>query len=275
MGDLIQPVKNGQIVQTNSSTATSSTDTSKKSKNNELGKDAFLQLLVTQMKYQDPLNPNTDTEYIAQLATFSQLEQLQNLGTISNNSLAFGLVGKDVVVKTESTSGNTSYVQGRVDYVLMSGNKAMLSINGNLYSIDQLDSVISSQYIFEQNLPGIPQKTELKYDAALPRDVSFEVKLGAGDTIANDVIVYINSKAISKDLTELVGNKVVIKKEALENLKNGTYEIAVTFNDSNVTTIRNMVSLQVVNATEQGDDTQEEQSSEDNADNEMNESSLV
>ena len=45
----------------------------------DLGKDAFLQLLVTQMQNQDPMNPSTDTEYVAQLAQFSQLEQLQNL----------------------------------------------------------------------------------------------------------------------------------------------------------------------------------------------------
>ena len=68
MSELIKPVKNGVIEQANR------TSTESKAKN-ELGKDAFLQLLVTQMKYQDPLNPSSNTEYIAQLATFSQLEQ--------------------------------------------------------------------------------------------------------------------------------------------------------------------------------------------------------
>ena len=46
---------------------------------NALGKDEFLQLLVTQMQYQDPLNPTSDTEFIAQMAQFSSLEQMQNL----------------------------------------------------------------------------------------------------------------------------------------------------------------------------------------------------
>ena len=46
---------------------------------NNLGKDAFLNLLVTQLQYQDPLEPASDTEYIAQMAQFSTLEQLQNL----------------------------------------------------------------------------------------------------------------------------------------------------------------------------------------------------
>ena len=49
------------------------------SKQNELGKDAFLQLLVTQMQYQDPLDPQDNSEYLSQLAQFSALEQMTNV----------------------------------------------------------------------------------------------------------------------------------------------------------------------------------------------------
>jgi len=50
-------------------------------KNDALDKDAFLQLLVKQMEYQDPLDPQDNSEYIAQLAQFSSLEQMTNVAS--------------------------------------------------------------------------------------------------------------------------------------------------------------------------------------------------
>jgi flagellar basal-body rod modification protein FlgD len=249
MSDLIQSVTDGVVQQTKAA--------AKDNSNNELGKDAFLQLLTTQMKYQDPLNPNTDTEYIAQLATFSQLEQLQNLSSVTTNTQAFGLVGKSVVIKTENQIGNTTYISGKIDFVNMSGGKAQLSINGSIYSIDQLDSVIDQNYITQQGLPGLANKTELKYDAANPKDLTFDVKLGSGETIADDVAIAINGTKINTDLVNVVNNKVTINKSALTGLENGTYKVTVAFNDSLYTIVNDKVTLQVQNAVIADTDTED------------------
>jgi flagellar basal-body rod modification protein FlgD len=61
-----------QVGQTNNTTTSSSAPLKQK----DLGKDAFLQLLVTQLQNQDPTKPQADGEFIAQLAQFSSLEQL-------------------------------------------------------------------------------------------------------------------------------------------------------------------------------------------------------
>jgi len=65
----------------------SSTQIVQETNNQTLGKDEFLQLLVTQLKYQDPLNPMENQEFIAQSAQFSALEQMQNM----NKTLEEGL----------------------------------------------------------------------------------------------------------------------------------------------------------------------------------------
>lgn len=82
-----------------------------------LGKEDFLRLLVIQLQYQDPLSPVENTEFLAQLAQFSSLEQLQNVNSnlqanflltqSLNNSLATNLIGKKVIAL-----GNELYLRG-------------------------------------------------------------------------------------------------------------------------------------------------------------------
>jgi len=81
-----------------------------------LGKNDFLKMLVTQLRFQDPLNPMNDTQFIAQLAQFSSLEQLQNLNSSfeSNmllnqslhNSMAVNMIGKNI-----KAYGSTVYLE--------------------------------------------------------------------------------------------------------------------------------------------------------------------
>jgi flagellar basal-body rod modification protein FlgD len=70
------------ILGTDSSSSSSSTNSSSTS---SLGLDAFLQLLVTQLQYQDPLSPMDDKEFVAELAQFSSLEQLTEINTGIDN----------------------------------------------------------------------------------------------------------------------------------------------------------------------------------------------
>ena len=146
---LTAPIVDGNVVSQTTATNKEGTITkSKKSADSSLDKDAFLQLLVAQMKYQDPLEPTSNTEYISQFATFSELEEMQNLGNSMDTQRASSLVGQYVTMKvTSETTGETSLVGGKVDYVAIENGKAYLSINGNKYSIDDLDSVVDEKYL--------------------------------------------------------------------------------------------------------------------------------
>lgn len=139
---LVQPVENGKIVETESQNSLKN----KSGSSNGMDRDTFLQLLVAQMKYQDPLEPTSNTEYISQYAQFSQVEQIQNMAASSDLARATSLVGQEVYIKTTTSTGDTKYVQGRVDYVVYENGKAYLSINEQLYSLDDLDTVVDKTY---------------------------------------------------------------------------------------------------------------------------------
>lgn len=90
-----------------------------------LGKDDFLTLLVAQLQHQDPLNPSDSTEFTAQLAQFSSLEQLQNInGTLENfavyQSTANNIQSSNFIGKTVTASGDT--------FSVANGTAAPLSI---------------------------------------------------------------------------------------------------------------------------------------------------
>ncbi len=135
-------VKDGKIVETESQSSV------QKAAQNKSGmdKDAFLQLLVAQMKYQDPLEPTSNTEYISQYATFSQVEQMQNMAATMELSRASSMVGKLVTVETTDSNGETKQVQGMVEYVSYENNKAYVSIDGTLYSADDVVAVVDETY---------------------------------------------------------------------------------------------------------------------------------
>ena len=112
-----------------------------------LDKDAFLKLLVTQMHNQDPLEPTSNTEYMSQLAQFSSVEQLQNLGSIFSSNQALNLTGQYVVLNVPDSTGNTKQVSGLVDYVTVSDGKTYFHIGDEYYDSSYLDSVVSLDYL--------------------------------------------------------------------------------------------------------------------------------
>ncbi|MDC7295323.1 hypothetical protein NXH67_17560 [Butyrivibrio sp. DSM 10294] len=134
-------IKNGEV---------QNLDNSTKNKNvmpTGYDKDSFLQILVAQMKYQDPLEPTSNTEYINQYATFTQVEQLSNMANAMSLSRASEMVGKTVrITQTNADTGESTQVEGVVDYVTFSGNKAYLNINGTNYSIDDVTEVLDTDY---------------------------------------------------------------------------------------------------------------------------------
>lgn len=139
MALLTQKIENGKVVETE--TLADKIDKANQKKNSGLDKEAFLQLLIAQMQYQDPLEPMDNTEYISQLATFSTLEEMQNMRAATEQGYANNLVGKYVILNTD-----TGTVHGKVDYVMYEKGSIFLAVNDGLYAIEDLDTVADSTY---------------------------------------------------------------------------------------------------------------------------------
>ena len=109
---------------------------------NELGKDDFLKLLITQLQNQDPTSPMENTEFISQMAQFSSLEQMTNMSSsfakmaaFINSSEAASTLGKTV----ELNIGDAS-VQGIVEGATRGDNPQIL-VNGMYYSMDKIKAI--------------------------------------------------------------------------------------------------------------------------------------
>ncbi len=137
---IVQEVKDGKFV--GETAETSSSGSKKKNVSNEMGQDQFLQLLVAQMQYQDPLEPTSNTEWVAQMATFSMVESLNNMQEAFNKQSVYNLVGKYVLIN----DGDNGYIRGKVDYITKQNGETKLAVNDEFYSLDQLDTVADEEY---------------------------------------------------------------------------------------------------------------------------------
>jgi flagellar basal-body rod modification protein FlgD len=109
-----------------------------------LGQDEFLKLLVTQMTSQDPLNPQKDTDFIAQMAQFSALEQtktmqadIAQLRAQQQLFQANALIGQTVEVQVDADTVAT----GVVSAVEIQSGFPMITVGGALFDLSQLRSI--------------------------------------------------------------------------------------------------------------------------------------
>ena len=120
-----------------------------------LGQNEFLKLLVTQMRNQDPMQPVSDTEFIAQMAQFSSLEQTKTMSADitklrqGNDFLqATNLLGKEVRLHL----GDMEFTKGIVTDLNVKDGEARIIVGDKTYTLDQVNSVSSEAPETEENI---------------------------------------------------------------------------------------------------------------------------
>ena len=115
----------------------------------EMGKNDFLMLLAAQLRYQDPLEPLKDTEFVAQLAQFSSLEQMQNMTsmlTAMANYQSYSLIGKLVAAKGY-VDGVMTEVMGVVDGIFTDNGVAYAQIGEYAMPVSTITDVYDGSVI--------------------------------------------------------------------------------------------------------------------------------
>lgn len=109
-----------------------------------LNVDDFFSLMITQLTNQDFMNPVDDTQYLAQLAQFSTMQQMTELAKYSKTNYATSLIGKEVTVAKNSKNGGIddgeAFVTGIVDRVSVKNDTYYVQVNGVDYTLSQINS---------------------------------------------------------------------------------------------------------------------------------------
>lgn len=112
----------------------------------ELGKDQFLQILVTQLRNQDPMQPLQDKEFVAQMAQFSSLEQMMNMSKEvsalrQSAGMVAGLIGKSVSWFESTDTGGAVERSGFVDSIVWRDGLQYAKVQNQEIPINEILSI--------------------------------------------------------------------------------------------------------------------------------------
>lgn len=192
---LVQQIVNGKVPETTTSESAKAKNTAKETK------DMFLQLLVAEMKYQDPMEPTDNSEYVKELATFTQVESIQGMQTNVTTLTANALTGKYVVLNADNGG-----IEGYVDYVKTDTSGSKVSIDGKLYDASAVESVLDETY----HTAITAKKTLAEMVADLPAAEKLTVKDHYKKVVALNTL-YSSLDAYQKSMISAEDQKTVEK----------------------------------------------------------------
>lgn len=131
-------------VSATTSTAATTQNVKVKSPNDDIGQDAFMLLLLEQLKNQDPLKPMDDTQFMAQMAQFNSLTQLTEINATLGELMTAQTLsqGSAMIGQTVSGMSNTSQlITGVVSGLQITGGKITLEVDGNQMPLESVRTV--------------------------------------------------------------------------------------------------------------------------------------
>ena len=167
---------NKSVANVESQSAEENSKTEKSTSKTQQTKDMFMKLLVAQMKYQNPLEPTDNTEYIKEMASFSQVEAMEDMSSSFEKMSGNSLVGS---VATATDDNGTEHT-GKVEYTFKKDGSTWVHIGNDDYALDNVTGVQDSDYYtantikdtLQSELAKLPSAAQLtKSDATKVYDI--------------------------------------------------------------------------------------------------------
>jgi hypothetical protein len=189
--------------------------------NNSLGKSEFLKMLVAQLQYQDPLEPTTDSEFAAQLAQFSSLEQMQNLNATMEAFRYYSLVGQYVVSVSKDANGVETAFAGIVDRVVTANGETYIQIGANIAKASTITEIYDRELFTGSNpLLEASRLIDRTVKASLPGEVGADGTAGPEVTVTGVVtrVAVEEGVAVAYITTQLDGGGSAETKAPVANV---------------------------------------------------------
>lgn len=198
----------------------------------EMGKDEFLNLLVTQLKNQNPLEPMKDQEFIAQMAQFSSLEQAQNTNKSIREQSATNMVGKAVIASVKNAmTGESADIAGMVASMEIKSGEVLLNLTTKTgttqVKFDEITQVTDPKTLSTQ-LSYVDFNTQMSSAGSLIGKnitalVSRTTNTGRGNVTTQETVEgVVDSFKIAKGVVTLIVGGKEVKMDEVQEVKGST-----------------------------------------------------
>lgn len=223
--DAVANAKNAQAAQAAGNTTTARGTLITKS-SGEFDKNSFLKILAAQLSNLDPTQNQDSSAYVAQMAQFAGMEQMQNLNTTMSDYAYQQMVGKNVILNEKDSSGN--YITGSVTEVIKKSDSTYLkvTVNGKEEEVD-VKNIIGTDDKTDGNLTA-NSRTALNSDFIAASDLASKnqnVVIATLDDNKNTITV--KGKVTGAYIDTVNGATVKIKIDVLDDNGNSTGETKV------------------------------------------------
>lgn len=213
----------------------------------------FLNLMVAQLANQDFMNPTDDTQYLAQLAQFASMQQMQELAAYSKSNYVMSMIGKEVTAARFNVSGNLETVTGPVERITLADNEYTLYVDGDPYTLEEIMEIYSGEASKEEGKID-PSKMSITPGAKTDSTIDLSWEVPTKDTAAASRLTYTvyystegpfdTVEEVEKGFAHGEVDRKNLTKETLTGLNPDTtyyINVVVTDSDGNKKTYKSLV----------------------------------